>query len=35
MAVEGWRSIHEAVIIALVGLLIGSVAAVALYYFML
>jgi len=35
MALEGWRPIHEAVIIALFGLLIGSVAVVALYYFML
>ena len=35
MALEGWLLIHEAVIIFLLGLLIGSVAAVALYYFML
>jgi hypothetical protein len=35
MALEGWRPIHEAVIIVLFGLLIGSVAVVAVYYFML
>ena len=35
MTLEGWRPIHEAVIIVLFGLLIGSVAVVVLYYFML
>jgi hypothetical protein len=36
MALEGWRPIHEAVIIVLFGLLIGDpVAVVVLYYFML
>jgi hypothetical protein len=35
MAPKGWRPIHEAVIIALLGFLIGIIAAATLYYFML
>ena len=33
MALEGWRPIQEAVVIVVLGFVIGGIAAMILYYF--